>query len=163
MATDIENIKERLVELQKEVLAAAPFSIPDANAQPVGYWVSEIMPYWTTRSADAEIELDGQDYDVRTYRFVMQLTTGYVTEDYDTLAERKLDIYAPYILDYFAQRRWLATQTHPTTLDNLDPRGSFITQVRFFPDPRQSGTGGQVFGLAFLIEVPIKVYVAQAY
>lgn len=163
MTTDIQNAKVRLVELCKEVLAAAPFSITDPDAQPYGNYVSEIFPYWTVRSADDTIQLDSQDFDVRSYQFVMQLTTGYVTENYDGLAEQQLDEYEPTILAYFDARRWLNTATHPTSLDNLDPRGCFISRTQFFPDPRHSGTGGQVYGLAFLIEVPFKVYVSQAY
>lgn len=157
MTTTLEDALNRIVALQKEVIAGC-------DAYPVYFWAQEAFPYWTNRVGATPHELDSQEFHIYTYTITMRLVIGHIGSDYKQALEFSLyTTYIPQTFDYFSQRIQLQSAAYPLQMDYLDPRGIIIrncTGLAIFAD---TGIGVQQVGAEFSLELPIKVQLQQVY
>lgn len=148
MATDLDNLLERLNLMQKAV-------VTNSDAVPVSFYAQEGTPYWTNRIVDFTLQEDSEQLQIITYTIEMLLVLGSVTEGFKNEAERRIHTWLPTVLLYFGQRRQLKRTVADAPLTNLYPQGSLITGGRADYNLQNTGIGTLQFGISFTIDVPM--------
>ena len=150
----IDYMLLRLCEMQEAV-------VPNSDAAPVFFYAQEGSPFWVNRVGNFNIELESEEIQVVTYSVTMRLVLRPVTAGIEFEAEREIHTWLSTVTQYFGQRRQLKRTNADTGLDFLDPRGAIITGGRADYDMSVSGAGNNLFGIDFIIEVPMLQYVSQ--
>lgn len=158
MTTNLEDALNRIVAMEKEIIAGC-------DAYPIYFWAQEgPFPYWTNRIGLTTHELDSQEEHIYTYTVTMRCVIGHLGENYEQTLEFSLyTTYIPQTFDYFSRRIQLQSAAYPAQMVDLDPRGVIIrncTGLAIFAD---TGIGVQQVGAEFNLELPIKVFLQQAY
>ena len=152
--TDLDYLLFRLCQMQEAV-------VPNSDAAPVFFYAQEKSPFWVNRVGAFTIELESEEMQVVTYQVTMRLALNPVTSGIEFESERAIHTWLPTVTQYFGQRRQLKRTNADTGLDFLDPRGAVIVGGRADYDMVVSGSGNNLFGIDFTIEVPMLQYTNQ--
>lgn len=152
--TELDYLLLRLNEMQEAV-------VPGSDAVPVFVYTQGGAPFWVNRVGSFTIELESQEIQVVTYQVTMRLVLNPITSGIEYEAERAIHTWLPTVTRYFGQRRQLKRTNSDAGLDFLDPRGAVITGGQADYNMQVTGTGTNLFGIDFTIEVPMLQYTDQ--
>lgn len=148
MPNDLENMVERLTEMQMAV-------VPNSDAVTVDFYAQESPLYWTNQIGSFTTELLSENIQIVTYTIRMRLVLATVTEGFEQEAEKLIQTWLPVVLSYFGKRRQLKRTSADAPVQGLDPRGSLIIGGTARHDIQNSGIGQLMHGIDFDIEVPM--------